>query len=168
MNCAANWRLAREVFRKLAIQKENRIEEWHLMADHVHMTDGAIGYVDMLHAWNYQLSYGAVQNKDGNAFIHAAATNMTAAARELSAAIPEDLTFDLTNKAGKDSYPICGAVWAVCYQNQPASDHKKVVDFLDWITHGGQRFAAKMSYAPLPEEFRVRVEKKLETIKEAE
>lgn len=26
-----------EVFRRLAMQKESRVEEWHLMPDHVHM-----------------------------------------------------------------------------------------------------------------------------------
>jgi phosphate transport system substrate-binding protein len=91
---------------------------------------------------------------------------MTAAAKALSAGdIKEDLTFDLTNRPGDDSYPICGAIWAVCYRDQPAATHKLVVDFLHWVTHEGQESAAERTYAPLPEEFAERVEKKLETIK---
>jgi phosphate transport system substrate-binding protein len=132
---------------------------------YVQRTDGAIGYVDLLHAMAGDLDYGAVQNKDGTAFIHVEAPNMTAAAQEVLANLPEDLTFSLTSRPGKDSYPICGAIWAVCYQAQPAANEKKVADFLHWATHEGQAFASNMSYAPLPEELVPRVEQKLQAIK---
>jgi phosphate transport system substrate-binding protein len=136
----------------------------HGVADHIYRTEGTIGYVDLLLAGYGNLQYGAVQNKDRSAFIHAEADNMTAALKGQLGDIPEDLTFRLTNQQGKGAYPICGCVWAVCYQAQPASNQKMVVDFLNWITHDVQRFAEDMSYAPLPEELVKRVDEKLKTI----
>jgi phosphate transport system substrate-binding protein len=139
---------------------------------YVRQTDGAIGYMDLMNAWADQLEaygvqYGAVQNKDKSGFIHVQAENMTAAAKTLLANIPEDLTFTLTNQTGKDAYPICGGIWAVCYQNQPAATEKLVVEFLRWATHDGQKWAKATAYAPLPDELVQRADDKLKTIKTA-
>jgi phosphate transport system substrate-binding protein len=140
----------------------------HGVAMHVMVTEGAIGYVDLLHAYGEEtLQYGAVENKE-HAFIHAEAKNMTAAVKEVLAEGSDELALaTLTNRPGKESYPICGAIWAVCYQNQPASSQKDVVDFLTWVTHDGQQYAQGMSYAPLPEELTKRAEQKLKSIKVA-
>jgi phosphate transport system substrate-binding protein len=135
------------------------------VAMYVQQTEGAIGYVDLLHAYVKEIPYGAVQNKDKTAFIHAEAENMTAALKGSISEVHDDLTFSLTNKGGKDSYPICGGIWAVCYKNQPGDKQKQVVDFLTWATHDGQKFASGMTYAPLPEELIDRVEEKIKSIK---
>ena len=137
----------------------------HGVADLVHRTEGAIGYADLLYSSYGKLQYGAVENKDRSNFIHVDIKNMTAAAHGVLADIPDDLTFPLTNARGHAAYPICGAVWAVCYQNQPAADYQRVVDFLQWVTHAGQQLAADMSYAPLPEELVKRAEQKLKSMK---
>jgi phosphate transport system substrate-binding protein len=138
------------------------------VAGHVARTEGAIGYVDLLHALNFELSYGAVQNSDATAFLQAAADNMTATVRGMVKDIPDDLTFSATNRPGKGSYPICSAIWAVCYRKQPASSRGEVVGFLRWVNHEGQKFASTSSYAPLPPELVARVDKKLEAIQAAE
>jgi phosphate transport system substrate-binding protein len=130
----------------------------------VYATEGAIGYVDLIHALPGEVPYGAVENHDHTAFIHAQAANLTAAVAGQLADLPDDLTFHLTNRAGKDAYPIAGVIWAVCYQAQPADRHSQVVDFLWWATHDGQRFATDMAYAPLPPELVGRVEKKVQSI----
>jgi phosphate ABC transporter phosphate-binding protein len=134
----------------------------HGVAYHVMDTDGAIGYVDLIFADlpDAVFQHGAVQNKDKTAFIRAAPANITAALRSMPASIPEDLTFNLTNQPGNDSYPISGVIYAVCYQTQPASDKQKVVDFLHWVTHDGQKLAADLSYAPLTVELAERAEQK--------
>jgi ABC-type phosphate transport system substrate-binding protein len=133
------------------------------VAVHVGKTDGAIGYVDLLYAQGR--TYGAVQNKDKTTFIHAEPENITAAAQGLIANIPKDLTFRLTNMPGKDSYPISGGIWAVCYQNQPASNRQLVPEFLTWITHEGQSHAKHRSFAPLPDELIGPIEKQLKLIR---
>jgi phosphate transport system substrate-binding protein len=134
------------------------------LRNYVQQTEGTIGYVDLLHVMPGDIAYGAVQNKDKTAFIQAKAPNMTAAVQAVINDIPSDLTFPLTNKPGKESYPISGVIWAVCYEAQPASSRNKVADFLHWATHDGQRYAANMSYAPLPEELVHRVEQKLQPL----
>jgi phosphate transport system substrate-binding protein len=137
------------------------------VARHVEFTEGAIGYVDLLNVFHGELPHGAVENADKTAFVHAKAEAMTAAAQSLVANIPEDLTFSLTNKPGAGAYPICGAIWAVCYRNQPPEQQRQAVDFLRWVMHNGQGFAANMSYAPLPEELRSRAEQAVQTIQAA-
>lgn len=128
---------------------------------------GAVGYVDLLHAIanKKSMSYGAVQNKDQTAFIHAEPDNMTAAATGLGAAVGDDLTFHLTNKPGKESYPICGGIWAVCYQYQPPETYQTVADFLAWAVHDGQQYAKECTYAPLPADIVKRVDERLKLLK---
>jgi phosphate transport system substrate-binding protein len=132
------------------------------VAYHVSRTPGAIGYVDLLFA--KAGTYGAVQNKDRTAFIHADPENITAAAQGLVADIPENLIFKLTNRPGKDSYPISGGIWALCYQNQPAGNRQLVPEFLHWITHEGQSHAKQRTYAPLPEELIPLIDQRLKFI----
>jgi phosphate transport system substrate-binding protein len=139
----------------------------HGVAELVFGIDGAIGYTDLLYGTYGDLQYGAVQNKDKSAFLHADAKNMTAAVHGMLANIPDDLTFPLTNVRGHQAYPICGAVWAVCYRDQPAAKYQQVVDFLQWITHAGQAFADDMSYASLPEALVKRAEEKIKSLKKA-
>jgi phosphate transport system substrate-binding protein len=133
------------------------------VANQVQATEGAIGYVDLLHALGAALKYGSVQNQKGT-YVQAAAANMTIAAEALSNTdISDDLTFSLANKSGADAYPICGAIWAVCYQKQ--SDPKLVSEFLTWVIRDGQKFAATTAYAPLPQEIVRRAEDRLKLIK---
>jgi phosphate transport system substrate-binding protein len=137
------------------------------VAIHVSQTEDAIGYVDLVWAVNddYNLQYGAVRNKADTKFIQVKAKNMTAAAEEALKGLSDDLSgFSLTNRDGDDSYPISGAIWAVCYRNQSA-DHKQVTEFLHWITHQGQEFAENMAYAPLPKGLVERVDGKIQSIK---
>jgi phosphate transport system substrate-binding protein len=152
------------------------------VADLVARTEGAIGYVDLLYAWDdapldpavkepvraaaeSAPQYGAVRNGDDTAYIHPRAENITAAAQAALGDLGDEGKFHLTNRSGKDSYPICGVIWAVCYQEQPAAEQKKVVDFLRWLTHEAQPFAAGMSYAPLPKELVTHAEDKINSIK---
>jgi phosphate transport system substrate-binding protein len=139
------------------------------VAYYVMDTDGAIGYVDLVFALlpDVQFQHGAVQNKDKTAFIHAAPEKMTAALKGVPARNPQDLTLNLTNQPGKDAYPISGVIYAVCYRVQPASDKQKVVDFLHWVTHEGQRFAADLSYAPLTPELAERADQEINSIQAA-
>gem|GEM_PF-729165 len=139
------------------------------VAEKVHETDGAIGYVDRMFT-KYDvmdLKFAAVQNKDKTGYVLAEPEKMTAAGASILGHIPDDLIFDLANKPGKDSYPISGVIYAVCFQHQPADSRQRVVDFLQWSTHDAQPEIAKMTFAPLPPELVKRVDQKLEAIKNA-
>jgi len=128
-------------------------------------TEGAIGYVELINAIAARIQYGSVQNKDKTAFVLAKPETMTAAAKAAQDASPNELPTDLTNQAGKDSYPICAVDWAVCYQQQPSAEYQLVADFMSFITKEGQAYSRDLQYAPLPEEFRQRAEEKLKLIK---
>lgn len=115
-------------------------ERDHGVADYVNHTDEAIGYVDPIPTYNkdLDLQHAAFQNSDKSPYVHPKPENLTAAAAGVAAGLSSELTLKLTNKQGKDSYPISGAVWAVCYQIQ-GDKQKSVVDFLTWATHEGQQ-----------------------------
>lgn len=124
---------------------------------------GAIGYVELVYALQSKLSFGAVQNAAGR-FVRANLASVTAAAEASLTSIPEDLRFSLTNAPGEESYPICGAVWAVCYERQNAADAKLLGDFLSWAVHEGQETTAALNYARLPAGLVARIDKKLERL----
>jgi phosphate ABC transporter phosphate-binding protein len=135
------------------------------VAAHVNKSPGAIGYVELIFALQKKISYGKVQNK-GKKFILADMANVSAAARGavLAGHVPEDLCFNLTNMAGDTTYPICGAVWAVLYRNQPKDTGKDVVKFLRWIIHDGQKYCEDQHYARLPDDIIKLIDKKLDGV----
>lgn len=135
------------------------------VAGHVKRTDGAIGYVETLHALTNKIRIAAVQNADKSAFLEAKPEFVTAAAKTLSADALDKGEVSLANRPGKDAYPICGIEWAICYQTQPGPHKKKVTDFLDWAVHKGQEFTKDLYYAPLPEEFILNADQKIKSIK---
>lgn len=139
------------------------------VAAKIYEVDGAIGYIDRIFTsfQDITLDYGAVENKDKSAFIRAEPANLTAAARAVLAEIPEDLTFNLIDKPGKESYPIAGVIYAVCSDRQPEASRKQVVDFLRWATHEGQADVLKTNFAPLPPDLADRVDRRLDAIKPA-
>jgi hypothetical protein len=71
----------------------------------------------------------------------------------------------LIDRPGKDSYPITGAVYAVCLDRQPEGSRKQIVGFLRWATHEGQADVVKANFAPLPPALVERVNRRLDTIK---
>jgi phosphate transport system substrate-binding protein len=135
------------------------------VAAHVNKSPGAIGYVELIFALQKNISFGKVKNRM-NKFILADMANVSAAAKGAvtAADMPEDLCFNLTNKPGDDTYPICGAVWAVLYRKQPKQTGKEVVKFLRWITHDGQKYCEEQHYARLPEQLVKLIDKKLDTV----
>lgn len=135
------------------------------VAGHVKRTDGAIGYVETMHALNNKIPVFAMQNADKSAFVLPKPENVTAAAKNLTGEVLDSGAFTLTNRPGKEAYPICGIEWAVCYQQEPAAQKKRIADFLHWAIHEGQAFTKDMHYAPLPEELVAHGDKKIQSMK---
>jgi len=72
------------------------------------------------------------------------------------------------NAAGKGAYPISSFTFLLVYQTQPdAAKGKKLVDFLRWYLHNGEKTAASLDYAPLPASMVAQLEKRLGTIQMA-
>ncbi len=132
------------------------------VAGQVKNTRGAIGYVELAYAEQNKLPYAFLQNQAGH-FVAPSLETTTAAAA--GATMPADFRISLVNQPGKDSYPIAGLTWILLYQQQRDCERgQKVVKFLWWATHDGQRYVPELLYAPLPADVVRMVEATLKTI----
>lgn len=133
------------------------------VAGQVKQLPGAIGYVELVYALQNKMSMAEVKNKTGQ-FVTASPETVTAALA--SAQIPDDFRFSMVNPEGEKAYPISGATWLLIYEKQKdAAKGKKLVEFLKWMINQGEKMAADLQYAPLPEAVQKRVLQTIETIK---
>jgi phosphate transport system substrate-binding protein len=129
----------------------------------VKQTPGAIGYVELIYATQNKMPYADVKNAEG-AFVRPSLDSVTAAIA--TAQIPDDFRFSITNAPGMDSYPIAGVTWLLVYEQQKdAAKGKKLVEFLKWAGTKGEEMAKQLDYAPLPDNLRDRVLKRIDEIK---
>jgi len=117
----------------------------------VTQTPGAMGYVELIYALQNKISYGNVQNLDGE-FVKASVASVTAAAAAAAEKMPPDFRVSITNAPGKGVYPISSFTWLLFYENPKDKTHAKtMVDFMKWALTDGQKYCAELGYAPLPE-----------------
>jgi phosphate transport system substrate-binding protein len=117
----------------------------------VSQTPGAIGYVELIYAVQNKISYGSVQNLAGE-FVKASEESVTAAAAGAAAKMPADFRVSITNAEGKDAYPVSSFTWLLLYENPKDKAQAKVMlDFMNWALTDGQKMAAPLGYAPLPD-----------------
>jgi phosphate transport system substrate-binding protein len=129
----------------------------------VKQVPGSIGYIELAYAKQNKLSYADVKNSSGN-YITPTIASVTEALA--TADIPEDFRFSMTNPPGKTAYPISGATWLLIYADQ--KDHakgEKLVQFLKWAYSDGEKMAAGLDYAPLPDALIQRTLVKVQGIK---
>ncbi len=116
----------------------------------VKQTPGAIGYVELIYAIQNKISYGSVQNQEGE-FVSASLDSVTAAASAAAKAMPSDFRVSITNAPGKGVYPISSFTWLLFYENPSDKARAKImVDFMKWALTSGQKFAPELGYAPVP------------------
>ncbi len=129
----------------------------------VKQSPGAIGYIELAYAKQNKLPYAKMKNSSGN-YIDASIESVTAALA--TAQIPDDFRFSMVNPPGAEAYPISGTTWLLVYQEQ--KDHEKgqkLVEFLKWAYNEGEKMAANLDYAPLPDNVQARVLKRIDEIK---
>ncbi len=125
----------------------------------IEQTPGTFGYVELIYALQNKMPVALVRNAAGN-YINPSADSVTAALE--SAQIPDDFRFSMTNAPGPNSYPISGATWLLIYQKQTdAEKGGKMVEFLKWALTKGEDMARTLNYAPLPQDLRDRVLKRV-------
>jgi phosphate transport system substrate-binding protein len=128
----------------------------------IQQTPGTFGYVELIYAAQNKMSVAQIKNAAG-AFVSPSTDAVTAALA--SAQIPDDFRFSMTNAGGADAYPICGVTWLLVYEKQANADKgKKMVEFLKWALTQGEDMAKPLDYAPLPQELRDRVLKRVSEI----
>ncbi len=117
----------------------------------VTQTPGSIGYVELIYALQNKINYGSVLNAAGE-YVKADVTSVTAAAAEAAAKMPPDFRVSITNASGKGVYPISSFTWLLLYENpKDKAQGKVMLDFMKWALADGQKFAAGLGYAPLPD-----------------
>jgi phosphate transport system substrate-binding protein len=117
----------------------------------VTQTPGAIGYVELIYAINNKIAYGSVQNMAGK-FLKASVASVTAAAAEAASKMPPDFRVSITNAPGDNAYPISSFTWLLLYENPKDKNQSKLmVEFVKWALTDGQKYAADLGYAPLPD-----------------
>jgi len=135
------------------------------VAGQIKTTPFSLGYVELAYAFENKLPYAILKNKSGN-FVEPSIKSTTAAAAGAAKSMPADYRISLVNQPGKDAYPIVGFTWLLVYEHQKdAAKGKKLVDFLNWELKHGQKMAAPLLYAPLPENVKKMVANTIKTIK---
>ena len=130
----------------------------------VKQTPFSLGYVELIYAQSNELPFAQVKNAAGS-FITASLESVTAAAAALAQSMPDDFRVSITNAPGADAYPISGLTWLLVYEKQKdAAKGKKMVQFLKWMIHDGQQYAAALHYAPLPKELVTKEEQALRKV----
>jgi phosphate transport system substrate-binding protein len=133
------------------------------VAGQVKQLPGTIGYVELAYAKQNKLPFAELKNSSGT-FVTASLESVTEALA--SAKIPEDFRFSMVNPPGAKAYPISGATWLLVYEKQKdTAKGKKLVEFLNWALAKGEKMAASLDYAPLPESVQQRVMERIKTIK---
>jgi phosphate transport system substrate-binding protein len=116
----------------------------------VSQTPGSIGYVELIYALQTKLTFGTVQNPNGE-FVKASPASVTAAAAGAAANMPADFRVSITNAPGAGAYPISSFTWLLLFEDPTDKAQSKVmVDFLKWALADGQALATELGYAPLP------------------
>ena len=117
----------------------------------VKQTPGSIGYVELIYALQNKIDYGSVRNMAGE-FVRATVPSVTAAAAAAADQMPKDFRVSITNAPGKGVYPISSFTWLLFYESPKDKQRAKVMkDFVRWALTDGQKYAAELGYAPLPE-----------------
>ncbi len=128
----------------------------------------SIGYAELIYALSNKLPFGDVRNQSG-AFVRPSLESVTAAAAGYADHMPDDFRVMITNAPGAAAYPISGMTWLLAYaQQKDAEKGKKLVQFIDWMLHDGQKLAPDLQYAPLPQAVVEKEAKALQQVTNAE
>ncbi len=136
------------------------------VAGQVRQTPGSIGYIEAAYARQNRLTYARVRNAAGN-FVHPTEQAVTEAAGSALARLGEgtDFRVSIVNAPGAGAYPISSFTWILLYQQQPnAEKGRKLVNFLRWAITDGQRSAAALDYAPLPQQVVEQLQERLNEV----
>jgi phosphate transport system substrate-binding protein len=124
---------------------------------------GSIGYVELIYAVKNHLSYGDVQNKEGE-FVKADLKSVAAAAAALKS-MPDDFRVSITNEAGTGVYPISTFTWLLVPGKISDAEKKKaLVGFIKWAVTSGQNSVEALDYARLPTGVAAKAQKQIAAI----
>jgi len=120
------------------------------VAAYVQRIKGSIGYVEYAYAKKNKMSFGGVQNRDGQFVLPDDETFQAAAAGADWKGTP-GMGVVLTDQPGKASWPITGASFILMHNKQEkAANGIEVMKFFDWSFKNGAAMATELDYVPIP------------------
>jgi phosphate transport system substrate-binding protein len=111
-------------------------------------TDGAIGYLAISYVFSNKLDYALIRNEAGK-FPVPGLDSISAAAASVTS-IPSDNAISITNPPASAGagYPISTFTYALVPESSGKA--KTLREFLTYAIGDGQKFGAKLQFAPLP------------------
>lgn len=117
----------------------------------VQQTPGAIGYVELAYARQNNLQVASLRNRAGD-FVKPSVESTTAAAAGAAEALARDVRSLIVDSPAPGAYPIAGMTYILVYESPAdAQRGQAVAKLLAWCMDEGQKMAAELDYAPLPE-----------------
>lgn len=118
---------------------------------------GAIGYVEFIYALRNHLSYGKIQDENGD-FVAASLESIAAAVNQ-SPNVRSDFKGSIVNAPGRGAYPVASFTWMVVPRHiADETKRSAITAFLKWMLGPGQLQAAALGYISLPRELAAREE----------
>jgi phosphate transport system permease protein len=131
------------------------------VANSIKGTPYTIGYVELSYAFATKMTFAHLQNREGN-FIAPSIESVRAAISSSAGLLPAAgdgswAEVSTTNAPGKDSYPISSFSYLLLYKELSANPGmteqraRELASFVSWAVTDGQKYAAGLSYVPLPD-----------------
>jgi phosphate transport system substrate-binding protein len=133
----------------------------------VRQIPGAVGYVELQYAKENNVPFASLKNAAGK-FIEPSIESVTAAASGVAAKLPAttDFRVSIVNSPAPEAYPIASFTFLLIPQTwTDAGKRQKMVDFLKWALHDGEKEVGALNYAPLPTNVVAIVDQRIASIK---
>jgi phosphate transport system substrate-binding protein len=138
------------------------------VAGQVKQTPYAIGYVELVYARQNKLPFASMQNAAGK-FIEPSVEAVTAAAASAKLPATTDFRVSIVNAPGATAYPISSFTYLLVPKTfADAAKGKKLIDFVKWAIHDGEKEAPALDYAPLPQSIVAMLDQRLNQIQTAQ
>ncbi|HEX4684789.1 MAG TPA: phosphate ABC transporter substrate-binding protein PstS [Gemmatimonadaceae bacterium] len=137
------------------------------VAGQVAQVPGSIGYIELAYARQKKLPYAALKNAAGN-FVLPSIESVTESAAAIASKLPANTDFrvSIVNAPGANAYPISSFTYLLVSETQPDPvKGKKLIDFIKWAIHDGEKDAAGLDYAPLPKNVVTMLDKRLGSVR---
>ena len=115
----------------------------------IKQTEGSIGYIEYGYAKNNNVTFAALQNKDGE-FV--TPTDESASKTLSAVTLPENLRAFIEDPEGAESYPIVTYSWILAYKKYDNPAKAKAMEaMIEYGLTEGQKVSKELGYVPLPE-----------------
>lgn len=118
------------------------------VAAFVQRLPNSIGYVEYAYAKQNKMNHVQLRNQAGS-FV--APDDLTFKAAAAGADWVKTFAQDLTDKPGKDSWPITGATYIIMYKSADKPEASSTaLKFFEWAYQNGDKSAEELEFVPLP------------------